>query len=123
VNDPAAGVVLPIAAGAAKFISEFGITVVLNAGAADEPVALPNHEVAAAFVKRKVSAGVVLDVATEVVNNGESVPAVKLVTVPEPAPVLVIVTLPVPPTGEIDIPVPAVIWLTPPPLPLPPAKS
>ena len=39
------------------------------------------------MVRAKLKAGVVVAVATEVVNNGESVPALKLVTVPLPAPV------------------------------------
>ena len=41
---------------------------------------------AAALVSAKVSAGVVVAVATEVVNRGGNVPALKLVTVPAPVP-------------------------------------
>ena len=122
VNDPAAGVVLPIAAGAAKLINALGITVVLNAGAAELPVALPNHDVAETFANATESTGVVLDVATEGVKNDGNVPVEKLVTVPEPAPVFVTVTLPVPPAGDTDIPVPATILLTPLEPPPPPAN-
>lgn len=57
-------------------------------GAAAPPDGGPaNTEFCAALDKVKVSAGVVVAVATEVVNNGERVPALKVVTVPVlPAP-------------------------------------
>ena len=56
---------------------------VVNPGAAEDPVALPNTVSDAALVSEKLSAGVVVPVATEVVNSGDSTPAVKFVTVPE----------------------------------------
>jgi hypothetical protein len=61
----------------------------LNAGAADAPVKLPNTELAAAALAVNVNAGVVVEVATDVVNRGDSAPALNAVTVPEPPPPLV----------------------------------
>jgi len=56
-------------------------------GAAAPPLGGPaKTELAAAFDKVNVSAGVVVEVATLVVNKGERVPAVKFVTEPPPAP-------------------------------------
>ena len=46
---------------------------------------MPNRVPPPAFDKEKDNAGVVVAVATEVVNNGLRVPALKLVTVPVPA--------------------------------------
>jgi hypothetical protein len=70
---------------------------------------------AAALDKENVKAGVVLDVATDVLNKGVRLPAVKLVTVPlpPPPPVALIVTAPVPPDGLMVTLVPAMIWDTP----------
>ena len=45
---------------------------------------LPKSVKAAAFDRLKLSAGVVVAVATLVVNSGERLPALKLVTVPVP---------------------------------------
>jgi hypothetical protein len=59
---------------------------VVYPGAAVEAVALPNTVPPAALLKLNVSAGVVVAVATEVVNRGLRVPALKDVTVPEPKP-------------------------------------
>jgi len=55
---------------------------VLYEGAALDPVLLPNQVFALALLKVKLSAGVVVAVATEVVNNGDRLPEEKLVTVP-----------------------------------------
>ncbi len=57
----------------------------VNPGAAEELVAFPNTVNAAALDREKESAGVVVAVATLVVKRGESVPALKVVTVPVPA--------------------------------------
>jgi hypothetical protein len=54
-------------------------------GAAELPLAFPKTVPPAAFESANVSAGVVVDVATNVVNKGERAPALKLVTVPVPA--------------------------------------
>ena len=55
-------------------------------GAPDPPVAGPaKTEFCAALLSEKVRAGVVVAVATELVNNGERFPAEKLVTLPPPA--------------------------------------
>ena len=53
-------------------------------GAAAPVVVLPNTVPPAALLSENDNAGVVVDVATEVVNRGLSVPALKLVTVPVP---------------------------------------
>ena len=72
---------------------------------------LPKIVPAAALVKLKLKAGVEVDVATLVVNNGLKAPALKLVTVP---PLLVAERVP----PENDIPVPMVTFEKPPePLP------
>jgi hypothetical protein len=55
-------------------------------GAADPPVKLPSILSALKLDKEKVRAGVVVAVATDVVNRGDSAPALKLVTVPLPPP-------------------------------------
>jgi hypothetical protein len=55
-----------------------------NDGPAALPVALPNTVPAAALDREKVSAGVVVAVATDVVNRGDRLPALKEVTVPLP---------------------------------------
>jgi hypothetical protein len=47
---------------------------------------LPKSVVPAAFDRMKLSAGVVVAVATDVVNSGERVPAENVVTVPLPPP-------------------------------------
>jgi hypothetical protein len=58
-------------------------------GAAAPPLAGPaKTEFCAALDRVKVNAGVLVAVATEVVNRGLSVPALKLVTVPPPPPPL-----------------------------------
>ena len=57
-----------------------------NVGVVEPPVKFPKTLFAAAFDKENDSAGVVVDVATEVVNSGESVPAENDVTVPLPPP-------------------------------------
>ena len=54
-------------------------------GPAALPVALPRTVPAAALLSANVRAGVVVAVATEVVNNGERLPALNDVTVPEVA--------------------------------------
>ena len=63
----------------------------------DGPVAaavkFPNSVFAAALVSENVSAGVVVAVATLVVNSGVKVPALKLVTVPLPDAVALMVWL------------------------------
>lgn len=46
---------------------------------------MPNTVPAPALLNEKVSAGVDVEVATLVVNSGERLPALKLVTVPEVA--------------------------------------
>ena len=56
----------------------------MYAGAPEDVVLLPNIVPPPAFVNANVSAGVVVAVATLVVNNGERLPAEKDVTVPEP---------------------------------------
>ena len=56
--------------------------VAVNDGAALPPVKFPKAVFAAALLRLNESAGVVVAVATDVVNSGESVPALKLVTVP-----------------------------------------
>ena len=173
VKVPAAGVVEPIALGDAQFTKELGKIPVLKAGAAVEPVALPNQESAAtvaapvpplailtgvdklivglvvrlpppvspvpavtanelkpgaaeelnvlqkmvlafALSSVKLKAGVVVGLLTEVVNNGERVPALKLVTVPPDAAMVI-----VPAPGVIVIPVPWVRVARLKPLPLP----
>jgi hypothetical protein len=58
-----------------------------NEGAALDPVKFAKIVFAAALVRLKLSAGVVVAVATEVVNRGERFPALKPVTVPLPPPV------------------------------------
>jgi hypothetical protein len=55
----------------------------LNEGAAEEPVKFPKNVWAAALESVNVKAGVVVAVATDVVNNGLNVPAENVVTVPE----------------------------------------
>lgn len=57
----------------------------VNVGAAADPVKLPKTVLAAAVDCVNVRAGVLVDVATEVVKSGERVPAEKDVTVPAPA--------------------------------------
>lgn len=52
-----------------------------------DPVSFPKNLFAATVERENVSAGVVVAVATLVVNNGDSVPAEKVVTVP-PLPVM-----------------------------------
>ena len=59
----------------------------LKVGAAELPVKFPNTVFAAAVESVKDRAGVVVAVATDVVNRGDRVPAEKLVTVPDPPPV------------------------------------
>ena len=56
-----------------------------NVGVALEPVKLPKTVFAAAVERAKDSAGVLVDVATEVVNSGDRFPEETLVTVPVPA--------------------------------------
>jgi hypothetical protein len=56
----------------------------LNVGATVEPVKLPKTVLAAAVERENVKAGVVVAVATEVVNRGDRASALKLVTVPLP---------------------------------------
>jgi hypothetical protein len=63
---------------------EVTIGFVVNPGAALPVVALPKTVLAAALLKLNVNAGVVVDVATLVVNSGDSVPALNEVTVPLP---------------------------------------
>ena len=58
-----------------------------NVGAAVPPAILPARTVFCATVfNEKLSAGVVVAVATLVVNMGERLPALKVVTVPVPLP-------------------------------------
>jgi hypothetical protein len=57
----------------------------LNEGAADDPVKLPKNVWAAALESVNVRAGVLVAVATDVVNSGLNVPAEKVVMVPEEA--------------------------------------
>ena len=54
----------------------------LNEGAAEDPVKLPKNVWAAALERVNVKAGVVVAVATDVVNSGLNVPAENVVTVP-----------------------------------------
>src|SRR2546429_8343383 len=68
---------------------------VAYAGAAGLPVLLPKNVCAAALDNAKLSAGVVVGVATLVVKIGERLPAEKLVTVPVPPP---------PPGGSCQVP-------------------
>jgi len=56
------------------------------AGALELELLFPNTVPPAAFDRLNVSAGVVVAVATLVVNSGDRFPALKLVTVPEPPP-------------------------------------
>jgi len=65
--------------------------VAVYVGPAADPVALPSTVPAAAFVNAKVKAGVVVAVATLVVNIGERVPAENDVTVPVPVPLPTVV--------------------------------
>lgn len=66
----------------------------LKDGAAVELEKLPKTEKAGAFDSEKLRAGVVVLVATEVVNSGDRFPEVKLVTVPLPPPPPVAVNTP-----------------------------
>jgi hypothetical protein len=56
---------------------------VVYAGAADDVVLFPNNVPPPALLRANVSAGVVVAVATLVVNNGDRFPAENVVTVPE----------------------------------------
>jgi hypothetical protein len=67
-------------------LAPLNVGVAEKVGAAVDPVKLPNTLLAAAVDKVKVSAGVVVEVATEVVKSGERVPAENDVTVPLPPP-------------------------------------
>ena len=58
----------------------------MKAGAAAPDVGFPNTVYAPAFDSVKLNAGVVVAVATEVVNSGDKLPDEKLVTVPPPPP-------------------------------------
>ena len=60
--------------------------VAVNDGAAVDPVKLPYDVFAAAVDKEKVSAGVLVAVATDDVNSGERLPAENDVTDPPPPP-------------------------------------
>ena len=53
---------------------------VVYPGEADDPVALPKTVFAAALVSEKLRAGVLVEVATDDVNSGDRLPALKLVT-------------------------------------------
>jgi hypothetical protein len=55
------------------------------AGAPEDPVLFPNKVPPPALVREKVNAGVVVEVATDVVKSGERFPAENDVTVPVPA--------------------------------------
>lgn len=57
---------------------------VVNAGPAEPVVLFPNTVPPPALLRVNVRAGVVVAVATDVVNNGLRLPALKLVTVPKP---------------------------------------
>jgi hypothetical protein len=57
----------------------------LNEGAAEEPVKFPKNVCEAALESVNVNAGVLVAVATDVVNSGLNVPAENVVTVPEEA--------------------------------------
>src|SRR5579862_576927 len=57
---------------------------VLKVGGPEVPDAFPNQLYPDALLRLNVNAGVRLAVATLVVNNGERLPALKLVTVPLP---------------------------------------
>jgi hypothetical protein len=61
-----------------------GAVIPKKEGAPVDPVELPKIVPAVALDSENVSAGVVVPVATDVVNSGERFPAVKDVTVPEP---------------------------------------
>jgi hypothetical protein len=73
------------------------------------PEQLPKKACGAAAIREKLSAGVVVEVATEVENKEPGPLAENDVTVPDPAPVAVTVTAPVPPEGDRLMPVPAMI--------------
>lgn len=66
-------------------LAALNVGAAVNVGAAGLPVKFPNTVFAAAVESVNVRAGVEVAVATEVVNSGDSVPALKLVTVPAPA--------------------------------------
>jgi hypothetical protein len=93
----------------------------LNVGPDEELVRLPSRVLAPALDRVKVSAGVVVGVATEVVNNGDRLPAVNVVTPPPPPPVKLQV-VPVQVTAPVNVKSPAdpLIVVTPPPLLVPP---
>jgi hypothetical protein len=57
---------------------------IVYAGAPELDALLPNTVPPLALLRAKLRAGVVVGVATEVVNSGLRVPALKLVTVPVP---------------------------------------
>jgi len=61
----------------------------VKVGGADPEVAFPNRVFAATLLNEKLRAGVLVAVATLVVNRGERLPALKLVTEPEPPPQVV----------------------------------
>lgn len=78
-----------------------------------------SREYAAAFESVKVSAGVLVAVATEAVNRGERLPAEKDVTVPLPPPpenVQVVLVQDTPEPVNVNAPVVELIEETPPPL-------
>ena len=52
------------------------------------PDGFPNTVLAALLDKEKLSAGVLVEVATDVVKSGDRFPELKLVTVPAPAVVI-----------------------------------
>lgn len=83
-----------------EIASSSAADMVLYAGAAVEPVALPRIVCAAAVERMNVKAGVVVAVATLVVKRGERVPAENEVTVPPP-PVTAVIT---PPDAVIVVP-------------------
>jgi hypothetical protein len=66
----------------------------LNVGCAELPVKFPNTELAACAMPVNVSAGVVVAVATDVVNRGDILPLLNDVTLPAPAAQPTLVTRP-----------------------------
>jgi hypothetical protein len=90
----------------------------VNDGAAEPPVGLPNTVPDAAFESVNVSAGVVVDVATELVKSGDRLPAENAVTVPVLAPnVQVVDVQETPDPVKVNAPVTVLMEETPVPAP------
>jgi hypothetical protein len=84
-SDAAVPVVLWLKIGKLVMLAALIVGAVWYVGTPAPPVAGPaSTEFCAALDKANVSAGVLVAVATEVVNNGERLPAENVVTVPEP---------------------------------------